>query len=118
MRTTQIAGAAMIAALGLSPSLAWAQTSPITRTELQKIEALHAGHRVESYLVTVAPHGLVARHTHPGVEIGYLISGGSTLSVQGQPERTVKSGDSWAIPTGIPHFLLNTGDRPEQLVVT
>jgi quercetin dioxygenase-like cupin family protein len=102
----------------LTASAGWAQTTTITRTALQKIEAPDPSHTVESYLVTIAPHAVVPRHTHPGVEIGYLVSGGGTMSVAGEPERTIKTGDSWAIPAGKPHTFQNTGNQPETLVVT
>ena len=97
---------------------AWADDPPITRTPLQSAEAPDTAHSVQSYLVTVAPHATVARHTHPGVEVGYVVSGTATVSVAGQPNRSVKAGDSWAFPAGAPHVLVNTGDVPDQLVVT
>jgi quercetin dioxygenase-like cupin family protein len=43
--------------------------------------------------VEIEPGVFVARHTHPGIESGYLLEGGIDLAVQGQPTRTLKPGD-------------------------
>ncbi len=118
MRLMLLAPVAMSAVMLASNAPAWAQADAITRTELQHLEAPDPAHMVESYLVTIAPMATVARHTHPGVEMGCLIAGEGTLTVQGAPERTIKVGDSWAIPAGVPHSLRNTSNEPERLVVT
>ncbi len=97
---------------------ALADDAPITRTPLQSAEAPDSAHSVEGFLVTVAPHAVVARHTHPGVEMGYVVSGTLNVSLAGQPERLIKPGDSWAFPAGAPHSLINPGDVPTRLVVT
>jgi quercetin dioxygenase-like cupin family protein len=104
--------------IGLAALPAQAADSPITRTPLQSAEAPDTAHSVQSYLVTVAPRALVPRHTHPGVEVGYCLSGMLTVSVAGQPDRLVKPGDSWAFSAGVAHSLLNTGEVPAQLIVT
>ena len=103
---------------GLAPLAAQAADAPITRTPLQSVEAPDTAHSVQSYLVTVAPHAVVARHMHPGVETGYCVSGTLDVLVTGQPDRVVKPGDSWAFAAGAPHSLVNTGTAPAQLVVT
>ena len=97
---------------------AQAQTPPITRTTLQSIEAPASARSVQSFLVVVAPHATIARHTHPGVEVGYLVTGMATVSVAGQPDRAIAAGGSWAFQAGAPHSFVNTGDTPAELVVT
>ncbi|MDP4027260.1 cupin domain-containing protein [Methylobacterium sp. NEAU 140] len=106
-----------IAAAGLGTAPAAAQQAGATRTELQALSYPDPGHRAATYLVTVPPQGTIPRHTHPGVEMGYLVAGEGILSVQGQPDRAVKAGDSWAIPAGTPHAL-KTGDGQTRAVVT
>lgn len=103
---------------GLAALPAQAADTPITRTPLQSADVPDNAHSVQSYLVTVAPHAVVARHTHPGVEMGYCVSGALSVSVVGQPDRLVKSGNSWVFTAGAPHSLVNTGEVPAQLVVT
>jgi quercetin dioxygenase-like cupin family protein len=104
--------------IGIAVVPAQAADAPISRTLLQSAEAPDTAHSVQSYLVTVAAHAVVARHTHPGVEMGYCVSGTAMVLVAGQPDRLIKPGDSWAFPTGMPHSLINNGDAPAQLVVT
>ncbi|MCJ2068256.1 cupin domain-containing protein [Methylobacterium sp. J-030] len=111
-------GLAAVLLVGLATLSAQATDAPITRTPLQSAETPEAAHSAQSYLVSVAPHAVVARHTHPGVEMGYCVSGGLTVSVAGQPDRQIKAGDSWVFPVGTPHSLANTGEVPAQLVVT
>jgi quercetin dioxygenase-like cupin family protein len=80
-----------------------AQQSGSKRTVLQKADV--PGTVYESVFVMVeAPGGAqVGRHSHPGTEQGTLIEGEITLMVEGQPDRTFKSGDSWLIPASVIH---------------
>ena len=45
--------------------------------------------------VNIDPGTFVARHTHPGIESGYVVSGGIDLPIQGLPTRTLKPGDGY-----------------------
>jgi quercetin dioxygenase-like cupin family protein len=86
--------------------------SPITRTQLQRLD--FPPDRYASILMkgVIVPHGLVARHTHPGVEIGYVEAGQALLSVEGQPDRRLARGDSFSIPPRTPHSLRNLTAGP------
>jgi quercetin dioxygenase-like cupin family protein len=68
--------------------------------------------------ITVAPGGLVARHTHPGIEMGYMQEGEATLLIEGQPEIQMKPGDSYSIPAGAIHSAKNTGTVPVKIIGT
>jgi len=59
----------------------------------------------------------VPRHTHPGVESAYCLDGSAELSTKGQPDRMVKTGDSFQVPTETVHSA-KIGDKPFKLVVT
>jgi len=59
----------------------------------------------------------VQRHTHPGVESGYLITGGGVLSVKGQPDRTMKPADGFQIPFQVPHAF-QVGSEKTRLAIT
>jgi quercetin dioxygenase-like cupin family protein len=118
MRHTCLLGIAWVVGMLSGSPAVMAQQQAITRTSLQSIDFPGNGYITESVWVTIAPRGVVARHTHPGVEMGYLASGEGTLSIDGQPVRVLKVGDSWAIPEGVAHGLSNTGDQPEQIVAT
>jgi quercetin dioxygenase-like cupin family protein len=59
----------------------------------------------------------VPRHTHPGIESAYCLDGSAQLSIKGQPDRMVKQGDSFQVPTETVHSA-TIGDKPFKLVVT
>ena len=60
---------------------------------------------------------LVARHTHPGIEMSYVVDGALELSVDGQGTRTFKAGDGFQVPTRTPHSGKN-GDKPTIIAIT
>jgi quercetin dioxygenase-like cupin family protein len=78
---------------------------------LRKIE--YPGEKYACVLVEVdlEPRELVPRHMHPGVESTYLDSGSILLSVRGQPDRMVKTGEGYQIPPYTPHNIRNGPDR-------
>ena len=101
---------AICAAVGLaiSEGAANAQAQPgFTRKILQRTQ--YPGRRFICVLVEVdiEPNGVVPRHTHPGVEFSYLVSGGCTLSVHGQPDRVLKAGEGFQVPPEVPHSVRN-----------
>ena len=59
----------------------------------------------------------VPHHTHPGIESAYCLDGRAQLSIKGQPDRMVKQGDSFQVPTETVHSA-KIGDKPFKLVVT
>ena len=48
--------------------------------------------------VVIPPNAQVARHFHPGEEFLYVIEGTAIHIEEGQPDRLLKAGDSYAIP--------------------
>ena len=79
-----------------------AQAPAIKRTVLQRTDV---GNNQEVILgsAEIAAGGSTGRHTHFGVEAGYVIAGTSVLEVEGEPPRTLKAGDSYLIPAGKVH---------------
>lgn len=79
-----------------------AQAPAIKRTILQRSDV---GHDMEVVLgsAQIAAGGSTGRHTHFGVETGYVVSGTSLLEVEGEAPRTLKAGDSYLIPAGKVH---------------
>lgn len=78
-----------------------AQQSANKRTPLQTVD-FPPGYNVISVIAELHD-GCVGRHTHPGVEDTYVMEGEGILKVAGQPDRTVKAGDSFQVPPGVPH---------------
>lgn len=65
------------------------------------------------------PPGLAAgRHTHFGVETGYVAEGSATLEIEGEAPRVMKAGDSYMIPAGKIHDAKTVGDKPVRVVAT
>lgn len=83
----------------------------IKRVILQKIEV--PGTNYEVFLGAYEiPAGLNAgRHTHPGPETGTVTEGEMVLMIDGQPDRTIKAGDSYQIPVGIVHDVRAVGGQ-------
>ncbi|MCG6204471.1 cupin domain-containing protein [Rhodopseudomonas sp. HC1] len=91
-------------AVTLAASAAYAQqpTSGIKRTPLQKVE-FPDGYVTVSGLAELPAGGRIGRHTHPGIETGYLLEGEALMSIDGQPDKHLKAGDSYSIPAGVVH---------------
>jgi quercetin dioxygenase-like cupin family protein len=80
-----------------------AQTPGLKRTVLQKFDVPAGDRETVTALIEIPPNMDVARHTHPGPEVDYIIEGEVNLVVEGQPPKTYKAGDSFTIPQGIVH---------------
>jgi hypothetical protein len=52
------------------------------------------------------------RHTHPGLEITYILEGDAKLMVDGRPDQALKPGDWFEVPAGVPHSVQILGDKP------
>jgi quercetin dioxygenase-like cupin family protein len=89
---------------GPSPGYAQ-QPEPIKRTVVQRID--FPGDKMATILmiIEVVPNGVVARHNHPGAEIGYVIDGSFELTIGDQPPKMLKQGDTYLIPVSVPHSL-------------
>ena len=53
--------------------------------------------------VEIDPGATVARHTHPGVESGYVAEGAIELTIEGEGARKLAVGDGFQVPTRAPH---------------
>jgi quercetin dioxygenase-like cupin family protein len=93
------------------------QPEPLKRTVLQKND--FPGDKMATYLVLieVAPNFVVAKHTHPGIETGYVQDGEVTVTYDGLPEKTVKAGESYTNPAAVPH-LVKAGPQGVKLIAT
>jgi len=63
---------------------------------------LTEGERMMLVEVTLAQGAVVPPHTHPHEQIGYLASGRLLFEVGGE-RRELAAGDSWLVPSNIPH---------------
>jgi quercetin dioxygenase-like cupin family protein len=93
--------AAAVLVVGLTGQAAYAQQ--FQRTELEKIELPGTQYNVVLVLVDIPAGFTVDRHTHPGVETGYILQGEADFLIEGQPDRRLKTGDHFNIGGPIPH---------------
>ena len=91
----------LLAAILVS-GVTFAQAPAIKRTILQRADVAN---NMEVILgsAEIAAGGSTGRHTHFGVETGYVVSGTSVLEIEGEAPRTLKAGDTYLIAAGKVH---------------
>ncbi|HEY6630135.1 MAG TPA: cupin domain-containing protein [Rhizobiaceae bacterium] len=106
-----------ILAIGLMAAPALAQDAPagIKRTPLQSID-FPEGYKTVTGLAEVMPGHASGPHTHPGIETGYVLDGEVLMIVEGEPDRTLKAGDSFVIPPGARHDVQSIGSVPAKAI--
>ena len=60
------------------------------------------GGRIMMSFIRLEPGGRVEIHHHPHEQCGYMIEGSMDLTI-GDETRTVRPGDAYTIPGGVPH---------------
>ena len=65
-----------------------------------------AGKEIVIGTATLPPGSSIGFHTHPGDEAGYVLKGPLILKVRGQPDRTLKAGESFFNPRGVVHSVV------------
>jgi quercetin dioxygenase-like cupin family protein len=96
----------------------FAQAPEIKRTPLQTVQLSTPGKVAIQMIVEVAPGGTIPRHTHPGEEIAYIMSGELVLLVDGKESKVVKTGESFSVPEGSIHGGKNASTAAATLLVT
>jgi quercetin dioxygenase-like cupin family protein len=94
---------------------ALAQQPGIKRTPLQKVE-FPDGYVTVTGIAEIPAGGSAGRHTHPGIETGYILEGEAIMSIDGQEDKHLKAGDSYAIPAGIVHDAKVHGDKSAKVI--
>ena len=88
-----------------------------TRTILQQTDAPNSNYTVVLALTEIAPNMTAARHTHPGVEISYMLAGEADFVIDGQGTKHVKAGDNFRLESGIKHSVKNGSQTTKILAV-
>jgi quercetin dioxygenase-like cupin family protein len=110
LKKTVIALAFIVAA---GSSLALAQG--IKRTPLQKID-FPDNFTTYTAIAEIGAGGAAGRHTHPGIETGYVMEGEADLIIEGKPDQRIKAGESYAIPAGVVHDARVHGDKSVKIL--
>jgi quercetin dioxygenase-like cupin family protein len=109
-----VLGLAAAAFLGVGFAVAQSPApapSGIKRTPLQKVD-FPSGYNIITVIAEIPAGGSAGRHTHPGVDTGYVLEGEGVFVMDGAPDKPIKAGDSYAVPAGVIHDVKVTGDKP------
>ena len=121
---TGVAGCAICGLSEIVASGAMAQGTPtattpgVTRKIFTQTDGPMPGYVTITAEAEIEPGVLIARHTHPGIESGYIVEGGLDLPVEGQPTRTLKPGDAFQVPPNTPHAGGKNGDKKTKVAIT
>lgn len=98
---------ALCAAGGFLATGVDAQTPGLKRTLIKQTDGPMDGYVTIEMRIELDPGAVIARHTHPGIESGYVAEGGTALTIDGQGALKLGAGDGFQVPTGVPHGGLN-----------
>ena len=112
-----IAAALMLGGAAGLPA-AQAQSTGITRIDLQRHDLSAPGREAVQVRVDFAPGVAFGNHTHPGEEIIYVLAGELEYQVEGKPAVTLKAGDVLFIPAGTVHAARNVGSTTASELAT
>ena len=90
--------------------------SPVTRVLIGKTEVPGSNYEVITAMVTLQPGFKAGRHTHPGIVQAQVLEGEFMLALDGQPEKTFKSGQSLEVPNQAIHNEGAVGAVPTKLI--
>ena len=88
------------------------------RTELSRHDSSTPGHEIVLARADFQPGGAVAKHTHPGEEVAYVLEGELILEVEGKPAQHLKAGDNFYLAGGTVHAAKNPGKKAAAVLAT
>jgi quercetin dioxygenase-like cupin family protein len=111
--------AALGALVAVAPLAAQQPAAPATikRTLLQRVDIPNTSYEAVSGIAEVPPNVNIGRHTHFGIETGYVLEGEATLYVDGEPARELRAGDSYRIAAGAVHDVRNGAHQAKVFAV-
>ena len=95
-----------------------AQQSGFKRTVLQQGDLSAPGREAVMAVAELQPGGASGRHTHPGEEVAYVLTGPVTIEFDGKPAKTLQTGEAFLIPAGTVHNAKNNGTGVAKVVAT
>ena len=117
MKTNARRTLALFVLTALTVAVAVAQAPGIKRTLLQRSD-VSSDREVILGHAEIAPGGSAGRHTHFGVEVGYVLEGTMSLEIEGETPKLLRAGDSYVIPAGKIHDPKAVGDVPTKVLAT
>ena len=99
-------GAALV--LALAPSAIAADDGYVPpRTILQQADVPGSNYTVIMAVTEIAPNRTAARHTHPGIEISWMLEGAADFVIEGIGTKHIKAGDNFRLESGVRHKVVN-----------
>lgn len=95
-----------------------AQAPAFKRTILQQGDLSAPGREAVMAMAEFPAGTETGRHTHPGEEISYVEVGPFVLEVDGQPAKTLKSGEVFMVPAGVIHNAHPAAGATAKIIVT
>ena len=99
----------VVAVSGVALHVVHAQQTGITRTDALRHDLDVTGREVIQVRVDFAAGVAFGRHSHPGVEVAYVLEGTLEYRLDGRPPVTLKAGQALYIPAGAIHSAHNVG---------
>jgi quercetin dioxygenase-like cupin family protein len=115
MKTKQLL---LVSLMMLGSTPLFAQQAGIARFPLQNVEVNVPGRILIQARVEIEPGVEGGKHTHPGIEIAYVIEGQLEVKVDGLPNRTYRAGEAFSVAEGVAHAATNTGTVTTKLLAT
>lgn len=111
MKNNLVLAAITILGMGfaLTPNEALAQTG-VKRTDLQKHDISVPGFEAVQATIDFPKGTSFGKHTHPGEEVIYVLSGTLQYEVEGEKPVTLKAGQVLFVPAGKVHAAKNVGN--------
>lgn len=118
-----LVGCAICEVTGFFASEVSAQPAPtptpgLNRKLLSQMEGPAPGWVTITMQVEVDPGVTIGRHTHPGIESGYVVEGELELPIEGQPAKALKPGDAFQVPPNTPHGGSKNGAKKATIIST
>jgi quercetin dioxygenase-like cupin family protein len=101
-----------------APSIACAQPAAVHKTTLQDQPFPPAPLHTVTVRTLMDPGGEIQPHTHPGLEMAYVVEGRAEVTIRGRAGRILAAGDSFAMPQGAIHAVKNIGPGALTIVST
>ena len=103
LRTLTFASAALAVTLSGSMPFAAENNYVPTRTILQQTDVPGSNYTVVMAVTDINANMTAARHTHPGIEISYMLAGEAEFTIEGRGVMRVKAGESFRLESGVKH---------------
>jgi len=77
--------------------------TPAKSDVLQRIDMPDTHYQMGLQKAVLAPNEVKARHMHTGPEVAYVLEGEVIITMDGQPEKRIKAGESFQYLAFAPH---------------